>query len=139
MPGKKLRVGIAGLGRMGTHHPSSPACTKESTTLTQHKPGQRHALSCHKLTPRAQVVAASTPDARERKWAAENLEDVQVYSNYYQMLDKADLQAVVVASITSVHAEQTVAAIERGLHVLCEKPLSVDVDIVSFHARGRES
>ena len=49
------------------------------------------------------------------------------------MLDKADLQAVVVASITSVHAEQTIAAIERGLHVLCEKPLSVSVDIVSCH------
>lgn len=77
------------------------------------------------------VVAASTPDEREREWAAENLEGVKTYHNYEEMLEKEDLQAVVVASVTAVHAEQTLKAIEKGLHVLCEKPLSIDVGIVS--------
>ena len=41
------------------------------------------------------------------------------------------LQAVVFASATTVHAEQAIKAIEMGLHVLYEKPLSMSVEIVS--------
>ena len=38
------------------------------------------------------------------------------------MLDaEEDLEAVIIASATAVHAEQAIKAIERGLHVLCEK------------------
>ncbi|KAL4950631.1 NAD(P)-binding protein [Aspergillus filifer] len=107
MPSQKLRVGIAGLGRMG----------------------KRHASNFHQLTPRANVIAVSTPDPEERKWAAENLEGVTIYADYEEMLEKENLQAVVIASITAVHAEQTIKAIEKGLHVLCEKPLSLDVDV----------
>ena len=45
---------------------------------------------------------------------------------------KEQLDAVVVASATSVHAEQTMKAIEKGLHVLCEKPLSTTVKQVMY-------
>jgi myo-inositol 2-dehydrogenase/D-chiro-inositol 1-dehydrogenase len=46
------------------------------------------------------------------------------------MLQKeSTLQAVVVASATTVHAEQAIKAIEQGLHVLCEKPLSTSPSI----------
>jgi myo-inositol 2-dehydrogenase/D-chiro-inositol 1-dehydrogenase len=78
------------------------------------------------------VVAASTPDENERIWGAENLPGVQIYSDYDEMLEKADLEAVVVASVTAVHAEQALKAIEKGYHVLCEKPLSIDVEVVSL-------
>lgn len=47
------------------------------------------------------------------------------------MLEKEDLQAVVVSSATSVHAEQALKAIAKGYHVLCEKPLSLDLSVVS--------
>ncbi|GAD91794.1 NAD-binding Rossmann fold oxidoreductase family protein [Paecilomyces variotii No. 5] len=107
MTTRKLRVGVAGLGRMG----------------------KRHAINFHELTARADVVAASTPDESERVWAAENLKGVQIYADYDEMLEKTDLEAVVVASITAVHAEQTLKAITKGLHVLCEKPLSIDVEV----------
>lgn len=75
-------------------------------------------------------MAASTPDDKEHEWAAENLEGVSTYHNYGEMLEKENLQAVVIASITAVHVEQALKAIERGLHVLCEKPLSIDAAIV---------
>lgn len=87
-------------------------------------------MNFHELTARANVVAACTPDHNEREWAVENLERVQIFQDYDEMLEKADLQAVVVASITAVHAEQALKAIRRGLHVLCEKPLSIDIEVV---------
>ena len=93
--------------------------------------GQRHAMNFYGLTPRADVVAASEPDAAGCEWAAENLDGVQVYSDYDEMLEKADIQAVVIVSITAVHAEQAIKAIEKGYHVLCEKPLSININIVS--------
>ena len=46
------------------------------------------------------------------------------------MLQHESLQAVWVSSSTNVHGSQTLEAIEKGLHVLCEKPLSTDIDEV---------
>ena len=40
------------------------------------------------------------------------------------------LQAVAIGTATSVHAEETMKAIDHDLHVLCEKPLSTDVEVV---------
>lgn len=87
-------------------------------------------MNFHELTARANVVAASTPDPTEREWGAKNLEEVQIFQDYDEMLEKANLQAVVIASITAVHAEQAIKAIKKGLHVLCEKPLSIDLEVV---------
>jgi myo-inositol 2-dehydrogenase/D-chiro-inositol 1-dehydrogenase len=47
------------------------------------------------------------------------------------MLKHGGLEAVCVATVTTAHAEQTIKAIETGLHVLCEKPLSTKLDVVS--------
>lgn len=55
---------------------------------------------------------------------------VTLYRDYDQMLEHSGLEAVVVSTVTTVHAEQAIKAIERGLHVLCEKPLSTSVKVV---------
>lgn len=78
------------------------------------------------------MVAASTPDADERRWAEANLDGVRIYADFDEMLELERLHAVVVASATSVHAEQALKAIAKGYHVLCEKPLSIDLNIVSL-------
>ncbi|OXN04311.1 hypothetical protein CDV58_06743 [Aspergillus fumigatus] len=108
---RKLKVGCAGLGRMG----------------------KRHALNFLERTPRADLVAASSPDDAELEWAKVHLAPfgVKLYKNYDDMLKHEGLEAVVVASATAVHAEQTIKAIEANKHVLCEKPLSTSVEIVS--------
>lgn len=111
MPSSKLKIAIAGLGRMGS----------------------RHASHFHHLTPKAELVAASSPEPVELTWAHQNLDGVRTYLDYDDMLEKEipnGLQAVVIASATAVHAEQAIKAIQRGLHVLCEKPLSTGVEQV---------
>lgn len=110
MPGQRLKVAIAGLGRMGA----------------------RHALHFYGLTPRAELVAVSTPEQKELDWAQQDLPGVRTYLSYDELLEtemKNGLQAVVIASATAVHAEQAIKAIKLGLHVLCEKPLSTNVEI----------
>ncbi|HTH01360.1 MAG TPA: Gfo/Idh/MocA family oxidoreductase [Vicinamibacterales bacterium] len=47
------------------------------------------------------------------------------YDNLNRFLDHRPLDIVAIGTPSGVHAEQAVAAIERGLHVLCEKPLDV--------------
>ena len=113
---RKLQIAISGLGRMGA----------------------RHALNFLNRTPRAEVVAAFSPDEKERQWAKLNLEPegVKIYSDYEEMLRHEGLEAVCIATVTTVHAEQAIKAIEAGLHVLCEKPLSTKIDIVSYTRRS---
>ncbi|KAH2338197.1 hypothetical protein KXW30_002410, partial [Aspergillus fumigatus] len=114
---RKLKVGCAGLGRMG----------------------KRHALNFLERTPRADLVAASSPDDAELEWAKVHLAPfgVKLYKNYDDMLKHEGLEAVVVASATAVHAEQTIKAIEANKHVLCEKPLSTSVEIATHPVTGR--
>ncbi|KAJ5194128.1 hypothetical protein N7472_006594 [Penicillium cf. griseofulvum] len=109
MTAQRLKIGCAGLGRMG----------------------KRHALNFLERTPRAELVAASSPDPVELEWAKTHLEPfgVRLYQNYDDMLKHEGLVAVVVASATAVHAEQAIKAIEADKHVLCEKPISTSVEV----------
>ncbi|KAL4978288.1 hypothetical protein BDW66DRAFT_165054 [Aspergillus desertorum] len=109
MTPKKLQVGAAGLGRMG----------------------KRHALNFLNRAPRAELVAAFSPDPEEMRWAKQHLEPygVALYTKYEDMIDHPGLRAVVIGTATSVHAEEAIKAMEKDLHVLCEKPLSISVDI----------
>ncbi|CAE7023589.1 hypothetical protein P3342_005251 [Pyrenophora teres f. teres] len=106
---RRLRVAVSGLGRMGA----------------------RHALHFLHRTPRAELTAAFTPDENEVAWAKKNLEPwgVKIYTNYEEMLKHEGLEAVCIATVTTVHAEQAIKAIEAGKHVLCEKPLSTKLDV----------
>jgi predicted dehydrogenase len=52
---------------------------------------------------------------------------VQTYTDFDAMLGKVDLDAVVIATPSSSHARMVRAALERDLHVFCEKPFTLDV------------
>lgn len=95
--------------------------------------GSRHALNLLTRTPRADLVAAFSPDPKEIGWAREELEPsgVTLYSDYDEMLQHEGLEAVLIATVTSVHAEFSIKAMEKNLHVLVEKPLSTELAIVS--------
>lgn len=97
----------------------------------------RHARHFATLTPRAELIAVCSPVQAELDAAKKEFGNIRTYTDYEQMLQQEKtLQAVVVASATTVHAEQAIKAIERGLHVLCEKPISTSPEIVSDNVRS---
>jgi predicted dehydrogenase len=49
------------------------------------------------------------------------------YANERDLLNDPDVEAVYVATPVDLHAPQTIAAAEAGKHVLCEKPMALDV------------
>src|SRR5271168_2987262 len=51
---------------------------------------------------------------------------VPAFTNLTVALAKADAQAVYVATPVFLHAEQSIAALQAGRHVLCEKPMAMD-------------
>lgn len=50
------------------------------------------------------------------------------YRSYGAMLDEEVLDAVLIGTPHTLHYEQILAAMDRGLHVLCDKPLTTDLD-----------
>jgi predicted dehydrogenase len=76
-----------------------------------------------------QVDLVATADADEEiaRRAARRF-GIQSYGDYRAMLDTERPDAVVIATPTNAHRDATLAAIERGIHVLVEKPIAVNVD-----------
>ncbi len=64
---------------------------------------------------------------------------VPTYTDYARMLDEAGLDAVVIATPSHLHAPMVEAALERNVHVFCEKPLFLDTrDGTRLTALARE-
>ncbi|MDD9857603.1 MAG: Gfo/Idh/MocA family oxidoreductase, partial [Gammaproteobacteria bacterium] len=82
------------------------------------------ALAAH---PRAAVAALCGRDRGRAERLAKRWDVARVYTDYRQMMRTGDLDAVVIASANDSHHPATMAALERGLHVLCEKPLALSV------------
>ncbi|MGD9518441.1 MAG: Gfo/Idh/MocA family protein [Armatimonadota bacterium] len=59
---------------------------------------------------------------------AEEMGVVLTYTNAEQMMDSGEVDAVIVATPMHLHAEQSILALERGLHVLSEVPAVVSFD-----------
>lgn len=110
-----IRVAVVGLGKMGLSH-----------------------LSMIKAHPDVELAAVC--DASGYVLGVLNkYTGVAIYTDYAQMLDQVELDAVVIATPSRAHASMVRAAFERGLHVFCEKPFTLSpADAEQLSALGDE-
>ena len=80
------------------------------------------ALDSH---PSADTVAICGRNRNNAQNIAHTWSIPQVYTDYRDMIANADLDAVVISTPNSTHYPIAMAALERGLHVLCEKPIAM--------------
>lgn len=71
---------------------------------------------------RGEVAAVFDPVAEAAGKVCEQWPDAAVAPNFAALLDE-DLDGVVIATPSALHAEQAVAALERSMAVFCQKPL----------------
>ena len=99
-----IKVGIIGLGRMG----------------------QTHARNIADNVPGATLYAACSFVDEELELAKREFGVKETYKNYEDMIANPNLDAVVIVSPSGLHTEHIRLAMEKGLHVFCEKPIGLD-------------
>ncbi|MGE3180343.1 MAG: Gfo/Idh/MocA family protein [Phycisphaerae bacterium] len=72
--------------------------------------------------PNAVLAAAASRDLSR----AQAIHPQRAYDDYDALLDDPEVEAVYIATHNGLHHPLAIAALERGKHVLCEKPLAND-------------
>ena len=75
----------------------------------------------------AELVAVQDVDEGRVRAVAEKYGVAKAYTDGAALLQDPDVEAVYVASPTASHCEYVLAAAQAGKHVLCEKPLALNV------------
>lgn len=98
-----MRVGVIGCGFQGKLH-----------------------VECLRAIPGVQVVAVADTDAARRDAVARANGVPRQYDDYRELLADGPYDLVTVCTMAVHHAAMTIAALESGAHVLCEKPLAMN-------------
>jgi predicted dehydrogenase len=79
--------------------------------------------------PETEVIAAVESQPERLARIKHTLDFIpNLYSDYREMLEKTECDAVVITSANTSHAEIAVECARRGKHILCEKPLATTID-----------
>lgn len=101
-----LRAGFIGFGRMGICH---------FAVLNPH--------------PGVKVVGISDPSVVMRGILKNYVDkELQLFGDYRDMLEKQDLDVIVISTPPSTHAEIIKAAVDKGIHIFVEKPFCLEAD-----------
>ena len=84
-------------------------------------------ISALNAAPRVELVAAAAHSDTEKKQFQEHSIST-IYSSYEEMLTKADLDIVEIDTDPIQRYDMTLAAAERGIHVLGEKPIATSLE-----------
>jgi len=77
---------------------------------------------------RAVIAAGADPDQTNRERFAKKFRVRASYRDHREMLDKEDLDAAVIATPPWLHAEHVEDAAQKGLAILCEKPMAETIE-----------
>jgi predicted dehydrogenase len=100
---------------------------------------QRGHIPCFQRINNVETVAICDVNWARAQMVADETKIPHVYSDYQQMLAEIQPDIVVVATPNVFHKEMSVAALEAGAHVLCEKPLALTyADAKAMMARADE-
>lgn len=110
----RLRVGVVGAGLIGQ---------------------VEHIPNLQRLSAQYEIIGVADASARMR--AELERRGLPAFADYRQLLG-CELDAVLVAAPDPYHAEITLAALDRGLSVLCEKPLCFSVGEAREIAAARD-
>ncbi|NLP51895.1 Gfo/Idh/MocA family oxidoreductase [Bacillus sp. RO1] len=101
----KLRMGIIGVGGIAQN---------------------RHIPTFLKMEEKVAITAISDVNEETAKMVGQKFGISNVYAHYADMFEHVD--AVTICTPNKFHAEITIAALEAGLHVFCEKPMAMRPD-----------
>jgi predicted dehydrogenase len=102
---RPIRLGIVGFGEWGPNH-----------------------VRIFSNLPNATVVGIADPKREELEKVRQRFKEVRTFQSHKELMATMPLDALVVASPASTHAEIVRDALEAHLHVLCEKPLCLNLE-----------
>lgn len=100
-----IKIGVAGLGRLGLIH----------------------ADNIHHMK-HVELTAVSNLDEQVNKEVQEKYSIPYAYTSYEAMIQNSELDAVCIVTPSGFHTEHIQKALDRGLHVFCEKPIGLKSD-----------
>jgi predicted dehydrogenase len=101
--------------------------------------GRTHILA-YRATPGVEVTAFCQRTKANAERIAREFGIPQVFTDYGEMLSKADLDAVSLTTPTNVHLAMASEAFNHGVSVLCEKPLAMNKEkAVAMLKRAEEA
>ena len=113
----KIRIGCIGVGQIGKHH-----------------------LDNYAKVPGAELVAIADVNAAELERVGEAYGIPHRFTDFRKLLERDDIQAVDVCLHNNLHQPVTVAALEAGKHVYCEKPMAGSyIDAEAMYSKAQES
>jgi myo-inositol 2-dehydrogenase/D-chiro-inositol 1-dehydrogenase len=105
MPAQSLKIGLIGAGRIGRMH------AEHITTRI----------------PSAELVIVADVFEESASQCARRFAIPSATQDYRAVLDRSEVEAVVICSSTDTHARIIEDAAQAGKHVFCEKPISLDL------------
>ena len=97
-----IKVGVVGLGFIGPAH-----------------------IEALRRIPGIEVVAISHHTKEKAETKAGQLRIPKAYTDFYEMIEREALDAVHICTPNHLHYPMAKAALEKGIHVICEKPLAI--------------
>jgi len=105
---KKIKLGVIGTGRIGKVH---------IATLVQR-------------VPQASVIAVADVNIESASELAKRFGIPHCSTNYRDVIQNPEVEAVVICSPTGTHAQYIIEAAQAGKHIFCEKPVDLSIEVI---------